>query len=70
MEREDLLVEEAEDKNDNRLIRELEAKYQSLRRAFIIVVLLLGCIIVAVALPWHTDDLHGSRPKGPVPESE
>lgn len=67
MEREDLL-EEAEDKNDNKLIRELEAKHQSLRRALIIVVLLLGCIIVAVALPWHTDDLHASRSKGPAPE--
>ncbi|KAF2209307.1 hypothetical protein CERZMDRAFT_100510 [Cercospora zeae-maydis SCOH1-5] len=66
LERDDLLAEEAEQK-ENRLIQELRADYQSLKRTFVIVVLLLSCIIAVVAFPWHSD-FHGAQSTGPVPE--
>ncbi|KAM3415307.1 hypothetical protein BST61_g8836 [Cercospora zeina] len=68
MEREDLLVEEVgEEKDNNRLIRELRAGYQSLKRTFVIVVLLFSCVIAVVVFPWHSD-FHAARSTGPVPE--
>ncbi|KAI5370418.1 Putative mycotoxin biosynthesis protein UstYa [Septoria linicola] len=65
---EDLLHEKPHNEESNNALRELQASHRRMKHLLIIVTLLLGCVIVAVALPWHRD-VETRSPVSEIPSS-